>query len=73
MSDPNGFIKEELRLNSTMVRLKLHNDWYSDELGGKSQFHYGSIKTKFVIKDNHDGVHKSQFHYGSIKTQLNRF
>ena len=54
-------------LNSTMVRLKLIYSLIMEVNMKRSQFHYGSIKTKqqqFSI----DANKKSQFHYGSIKT-----
>ena len=57
----------ERRLNSTMVRLKQTNATGLNIDTLKSQFHYGSIKTKvYIIRIN--DRHESQFHYGSIKT-----
>ncbi len=52
-----------------MVRLKPIDKFGTEEnYKTKSQFHYGSIKTKNLIHQIIDDLKLSQFHYGSIKT-----
>ncbi|AFH48931.1 Hypothetical protein IALB_1220 [Ignavibacterium album JCM 16511] len=54
-----------------MVRLKLFEPIYVTLIISPSQFHYGSIKTRAVEK-NQSLKGGSQFHYGSIKTKIIR-
>ncbi len=60
-----------MSLNSTMVRLKRYIFANFSNHFPRSQFHYGSIKTREVTEKSRTG-NKSQFHYGSIKTNQGR-
>ena len=50
-----------------MVRLKQVEFHRYEYRWNQSQFHYGSIKTEYNIKNGIEVI-RSQFHYGSIKT-----
>ena len=50
-----------------MVRLKHTNGFLIKVISPASQFHYGSIKTKYDDSLVYSKA-RSQFHYGSIKT-----
>ena len=55
-----------------MVRLKRYFGISKKTFGDLSQFHYGSIKTKYD-KATIYSKEESQFHYGSIKTNHRRW
>ena len=62
----NGDDSTKTNFNSTMVRLKVFNDW-RDTVKTLFQFHYGTIKSE-TIEATLPSVMLFQFHYGTIKS-----